>query len=103
MKHDKGPKSCVCRNCFQPIIRKNFRKHVSFCENKPLEIRMSLESATIEFVNWDKTQKCPFAVYDDLEATNEASAHFPQTKCRTREIERQYAASFGAVLVECRK
>ena len=103
MKHDKGPKSRNCRNCFQPIIKKNFKKHVSFCEsNAPLEIRMPLESPTIEFVNWEKTQKCPFVVYADLEAINVASAQFPQTKCRTREIERQYAASFGAVLVDSR-
>ena len=60
MKHDKGPKSRFCRNCFQPIIKKNFKKHVSFCEsNAPLEIRMPLESPTIEFVNWEKTQSVP--------------------------------------------
>ena len=103
MKHDKGPKSRFCRNCFQPIIKKNFKKHISFCENNaPLEIRMPLESQTTEFVNWEKTQKCPFVVYADLEAINVALAQFPQTKYRTREIERQYAASFGAVLVESR-
>ena len=103
MKHDKGPKSRFCRNCFQPIIKKNFKKHVSFCEsNAPLEIRMPLESLTIEFVNWEKTQKCPFVVYCALEAINVAIAQFPHTKCRTRDIERQYAASFGAVLVDYR-
>ena len=60
MKHDKGPKSRFCRNCFQPIIKKNFKKHVSFCEsNAALEIRMPLESPTIEFVNWEKTQSVP--------------------------------------------
>ena len=103
IKHDKGPKSRFCRNCFQPIIKKNFKKHVSFCKsNAPLEIRMPLQSPTIEFVNWEKTQKCPFVVYVDLEAINVASAQFPQTKYRTREIERRYAASFGAVLVDSR-
>ena len=103
IKHDRRPKSHFCRNCFQPIIKKNFRKHVSFCEsNAQLDIRMPLESTTIEFVNWEKTQKCPFVVYADLEAINLASAQLPQTKCRTREIERQYAASFGAVLVDSR-
>ena len=101
IKRDLERKSRFCRNCFQPITKKNFKKHVSFCEsNAPLETRMPLESPTIEFVNWEKTQKCPFAVYADLEAINVASAEFPQTKCRTREIERQYAASFGAVLVD---
>ena len=103
LKLDRGLKSRIFRNCFQPILRKNFKKHVSFCEsNAPLEIRMPLESPTIEFVNWEKTQKCPFVVSADLEAINVASAQFPQTICWTREIERQYAASFGAVLVESR-
>ena len=103
MKHDKGQKSRFCRNCFKPIIKENFKKHVSFCEsNAPLEIRMPLGSKTREFVNWEKTQNCPFAVYADIEAINVASAQFPQTKCRTREIERQYAASFGEVLVDSR-
>ena len=99
----KGPKSRFCRNCFQATIKKNFMKHVSFCENNaPLESRMPLKSPRIELVNWEKTQKCPFVVYADLEAINVASAQFPQTKCRTRRIERQYAASFGAVLVDSR-
>ena len=93
MKHDKGPKSRFCRNCFQPIFKKNFKKHVSFCEsNAPHEIRMPLESPTYEIVNWEKTQKCPFVVYADLEAINVASAQFPQTKCRTRKIERLWSS-----------
>ena len=77
MKDDKGPKSRFCWNCLQPIIRKNFKKHVSFSEsNAALEIRLPLESSTIEFVNWEKIQKCPFVVYADLEAINVASAQF---------------------------
>ena len=63
---------------------------------------MLLESLTIELVSWEKTQKYPFVVYADLEAINVASAQFLQTKCWTRQIERQYAASFGAVLVDSR-
>ena len=60
MKHDKGPNSRFCRNSFQPIVTKNFKKHVSFCEsNAPLEIRTPLESPKIEFVNWEKTQSVP--------------------------------------------
>ena len=73
-----------------------------FDSNAPLEIRMPPESPTIEFVNSEKTQNCPFVVYADLEAINVTSALFPQTKCRTRKIEKQYAASFGAVLVDSR-
>ena len=102
-KHSKGPKSRFCRNCFQAVIKRNFKKHVLFCENNaPLEIRMPLESPTIEFMSWEKTQKCPFVVYADLEAINVASSPVPHTNSRTREIERQYPVSFGAVLVDSR-
>ena len=53
MKHYKGPESRFCWNCCQPIIKKNFEKKVIFCEsNAPLEIRMPLESPTIELVSW---------------------------------------------------
>ena len=103
MKHDRGPKSRFCRNFFQPIIKKKVKKHVSFYENNaPLEIRMPLESPRTEFVNWDKTQKCSFVVYADLEAVKVASAQFPQTKRGTKEIEKHYAPSYGAVLVDSR-
>ena len=63
---------------------------------------MPLETATIEFVNWEKTQKCPFVVYADPEAIKVTSAQFPETKNRTREIEMQYAAGFEAVLDDSR-
>ena len=37
----KGPKSKFCGNCFQPIIRSNYRKHIEFCEDhKPMENTM---------------------------------------------------------------
>ena len=61
---------------------------------------MPIESPSVEFVSWEKTQKCPFVVYADLEAINVASTQIPRVKSRTREIERQYAASFGAVLID---
>ena len=102
-KQNKRPKSRFCQNCFQPIVKKNFKKHVSFCENNaPLEIRMPLESPTLEFVSWEKTQKYPFVVYADLEAINVETKSLTQANSRTREIERQYAASFGAILVDSR-
>ena len=78
-KQNKGPKSRFCRNCFQPIVKKNFKKHASFCKNNaPLEIRMPLESTTPEFVSWEKTQKCPFVVYADLEAIKVGTKVYPQ-------------------------
>ena len=104
LKQGKGPKSRFCRICFQPIVKQNFKKHNMFCEtNAPLEIRMPDESTSIEFFHWEKTQKCPFVVYADLEAINVASTVLQTaTHSRTREVERQYPASYGAVLVDSR-
>ena len=104
LKQGKGPKSRFCRNCFQPIVKQNFKKHVMFCEtNAPLEIRMPNESTSIELFHWEKTQKCSFVVYADLEAINIASTVLQTaTHSRTREVERQYPASYGAVLVDSR-
>ena len=86
-----------------PTHCQNFKKHVSFCENNaPLEIQMRLESPTLEFVSWEKTQKCPFVVYADLEAMNMGAKSLSQANARTREIERQYAASSGAILLDSR-
>ena len=75
-----------------------------FCEtNAPLEIRMPNESTSIEFFHCEKTQKCPFVVYADLEAIIVASTVLPTaTHARTREVERQYPASYGAELVDSR-
>ena len=90
MKHDRGSKSKFCRNCFQPTIKTNFKKRVLICEsNAPFGFRMPLESATYDFVNWEKMQKGPFDFYADLEAINVASAEFPRIKRRTGVIGRQ--------------
>ena len=102
-KQNKGPKSRFCRKCFQTIVKPIFKKYALFCEsNAPLEIRMPTESPSVEVVSWEKTQKCLFVVYADLEAINVASTQIPRVKSRTREIERQYAASFGGVLIDYR-
>ena len=64
---------------------------------------MPNESTSIEFFHWEKTQKCPFVVYADLEAINVASTVLPTaTHTRTREVERQYPASYGAESVDSR-
>ena len=102
-KKNKGPKSRFWRNCFQSIVKPNFKKHALFCENNaPLEIRRPFESPSVDFVSWEKTPKCPFDVYADLEAIKVASTQIPRVKSRTREIKRQYEASFGAVLIDSR-
>lgn len=102
-KRSKGPKSKFCGNCFQAIVKKNFQKHVEFCEdNKPLEIQMPKAGKTLTFNNWQKTQWCPFVVYADLEAIDVPSESDGSTKSNTTEIERQYPASFGAVLFDQR-
>ena len=62
---------------------------------------MLFESPTPEFVSWE-TQKCPFVVYADLEAINVETKSLSRANTRTTEIERQYAASFGAVPVDSR-
>ena len=54
----------------------------------------------ITFTNWQKTQLNPFVVYADLEAIDVASNGSGNSNCNTTEIERQYPASFGAVLVD---
>ena len=63
---------------------------------------MTFESPSVEFASWEKTQIYPFVVYADLEAINVASTQIPRVKRRTREIERQYEGSFGAVLIDSR-
>ena len=52
------------------------------------------------FENWQKTQLNPFVVYADLEAIDVASDGAGENNIsNTIEIERQYPASFGAILV----
>ena len=98
---NKGPKSRFCGNCMQSITKHNFITHVEFCEeHKPLEIKMPEKDKRLIFNNWQKTQLNPFVVYADLEAIDVASDGGDASSSNTVEIERQYPASFGAVLVE---
>ena len=60
---------------------------------------------TLSFNNWQKTQWCPFVVNADLEAIDVPSDNgCQQTRktSHTTEIEKQYPANFGAVLVDQR-
>ena len=82
-------------------MRKNYRNHAKFCKsNSPLEIRMPLSSPIIEFLNWQRTQRVLFVVYADLEAIDLRSDDSVEAGLNTKEIERQYLCSFGAVLVD---
>ena len=102
-KRKHGSKSEFCSNTFQPIIKRNYRRHTRFCEsNAPLEVRMPVSSPHVEFQNWQKTQRVPFVVYADLEAIYVSSVDASRLGSNTKEIERQYRCSFGAILVDKR-
>ena len=107
-KRFEGPKSKFCSTCFQPIVRKkkhdyqkqNYQKHLEFCEeHKFLEIQMPETGKTLSLSNCQKTQWCPLVVYADLEATDVKCDEFGASTSNTTEIERQYPASFGAVVL----
>ena len=81
------------------MIKSGHSRHVKLGEtNRRLDISMPSNASKIRFSNWQKTQKCLFVVYADLEAINVA-VNEPQTPKKTKNIERQYPASYGAVLV----
>ena len=78
-------------------------QHIRFSENKaPLEIRMPAKERVIEFNNWQKTQRSPFVVYADLEAINVPTTIGNNSTLKTREVERQFPASYGAILLDYR-
>ena len=100
-KRKHGSKSKFCSNCFQPIIKRNYRRHMNFCEsNAPLEVRMPVSSPHVELQNWQKTQRVPFVVYADLEAIDVRSVDASSLGSNTKGIETQYPCSFGAILVD---
>ena len=96
-----GPRARLCGNCMQSIVKHNFSNHVQFCEHhKALEIKMPDKTKKLTFENWQKTQLNPFVVYADLEAIDVASDGAGENNIsNTIEIERQYPASFGAILI----
>ena len=61
---------------------------------------MPSEQLKLKFVNGEKTQKCPFVVYADLEALNVA-VNVAKRKS-TVILQRQVPASYGAILVDGR-
>ena len=75
--------------------------HIRLCEdNQPLRMVMPSEELKLKFVNWEKTQKCLFVVYVDLEALNVAVNVAKGNS--TVILERQVPASYAANLVNGR-
>ena len=85
----------------QSIRRNKYADHVRLCENnQPLRIVMPSGELKLKFFTWEKSQKCPFVVYADLEALKVAKN---VTKGKsTIIVERQVPASYSAVLVDGR-
>ena len=100
IKQRKGPKLRFCRKCFNHYLNRTSNSMFFSETNAPLEIRMLIEANHVEFVQWEKTQKCPFVVHADLESINVASTG--ARVGRTREVEKQYPASFRAVSIVSR-
>ena len=76
-KHDKGPKSRFCRNCFQPIKKRTSRNTFRFAKvTHHLRCDCLLSHQQL-ISSIGRTQKCPFVVFADLEAIYVASAQFP--------------------------
>ena len=105
-KQNKEAKSLFSRNCFQPIVKPNLKKPCTFlffarARTHPRFEYLSSRHLSSLLVG-KKTHKCPFVVYAILEAINAASTQISRVKNRTRETERQYASSFGAVLIDSR-
>ena len=83
----------------QSIGKVKYRDHIRLCEdNQRLRIVMPNEHLKLKFNKWEKTHKCPFVVYADLEALNVPA---DIRKGKTVIIEKQYSASYGAILVDC--
>ena len=102
-KRKKGSMSKFCSNCFQPIIKKNFRKRFKFCESySPLGIRMPTCALFFEFVRWQKTQRVPFFVYADLETIDVPLNPSTTVGSNTKEREKQFPCNVGAVLIDDR-
>ena len=103
-----------CERCLQSIAREKFKLHKSLCEHhQPQVIQMPEEGSTVKFKNWQKTFKCPFVVYADLEALDVRTEAFESVEELVRKgfnessassfvVEKQYPCSFGAVLVDSR-
>ena len=51
-----GPRTRICGNCMESMVKHNFSNHVQFCEHdKPLEIKMPGNKEKLTFENGQKT------------------------------------------------
>ena len=103
-----------CERCLQSIAREKIKLHKSLCEHhQPQVIEMPKDGSTVKFKNWQKTFKCPFVVYADLEALDVRTDSFESVeklienglnngRASSCVIENQYPCSFGVVLVDSR-
>ena len=85
----------------QSIVKHKFSNHVQFCgHHKPVELKMPDKNKKLTFENLQKTHLNPFVVYSDLDAIGVVSDGADENNItNTFEIEGQYPASFGAILV----
>ena len=98
-KGRKGQKDKLLCELYAVHRKKKYADHIRLCEyNQPLRIVMPSEELKLKFVNWEKTQKCHFVVYAALEALNVA-VNVAKGKS-TVILERQFPASYGAILVD---
>ena len=55
----KVPRASFAAHVFNRLCKKNYEKHLEFCEeHKPVKIQMPEDEKTISFSNWQKTQWC---------------------------------------------
>ena len=100
-KAEKGRRTNFGVNCLQSIGKNKYADHIRLCEdNQPLRIVMPSEELKLKFANLEKTQKCPFVFYTDLEALNVA-VNVAKGKS-TVILKRQVPAGYGAILVDGR-
>ena len=66
-----------CERCLPTVARENFKLHKSLCEHhQPQVIEMPPQGSTSKLKNWQKTFKCPFVVYAELEALDVRTEDF---------------------------
>ena len=100
-KSQKRPKDKLLCELYAVHGENEYADQIRLCEdNQPLRVVMTSEELKLKFVNGEKTQKCPFVVYADLEALNFA-VNVVKGKS-TVILERQDLASNGAILMDGR-
>ena len=91
-KVEKGRRTNFGVNCLHSIGKIiTLIMRLSACEdNQHVRIVMPLEELKLEMVNFEKTQRCPFVVYADLEALK-----FSSKSCQREKYGRHWTSSPG--------